>query len=549
MQNPNNTEALLDPEAKIFVTPQFKTFIKAPDYKNENKKFKEFPLRYLAEEFEVDDIDYDKVYAENEFFHLRDTNEQVKEQYEKINNLSNYRESIKTVGISIEEAKLKTKLLKKLTTANKNFGQSEKTFNEKFEKILKKKNSVFIEKLFKRMKKIEVGIGLEFPGSLQEEITRGHEEPISSLVKMKPGVEIKTPESVYHSFILDDGFLLNFNEDHNKNNRIEWYTQFFEIVSESKGKFLSLKALKCNYEFRTEQRIHYAKYFPEGNLLVITSTLPNNDKNLIIQTFELERNKDSINLEVRHKIETNGRFADFVRAGGTEYLVFTNDLLAEEEFHKLNVMNFEETFINPKVKPSIEKITLEIKCFKTCNLGSGFIIGEGEKNSLALIDLSTKEALAYYKNHKGEEYFNYLMACYSKTKNLLFILHNSQNGGIISVFGIDHSLGELVVKQNYQIFNDLKATLQQSFVSRYFTFQFNYSDNRLDMTDEYQQFLFRFKLNEESKLIKDKDPIRLDSEKKDCTPTLLMTRIDGDLHFLQYYTFSTYLKGYKVVEN
>ena len=119
----------------------------------------------------------------------------------------------------------------------------------------------------------------------------------------------------------------------------------------------------------------------------------------------------------------------------------------------------------------------------------------------------------------------------------------------MSIFGVDQSLAELVPKQHYELYNDLKSTLQQSFVSRYFTLQFNHKDNRLDMTDDYQQYLFRYKLDEESKLIKDKDPIKIESEKKDCTPTFLMTRIDGDLYFLQYYTFSTYLKGYSVIED
>jgi len=548
MEKPNNTDALLEPDAKIFITPQFKTFIKSSAYKNENKKFTEVNVRFLSEEYETVDVDYDKVYAENEFFHLRDTNEEVKQEYEKIENLNKNREQIRKVGIKIEEAKIKQKLLKKLKSIGKDSGQSDVTFSEKFEKILKKKNSTFIEKLLKKMKQIEVGIGLEFPGSLQEEVTRGHQEKIEALTKLGKGMEVEVKEGCYHSFMLDDGFVLNFNEDDNDEGRIEWYTKFFEIDTKNNKKTLIMNELKSNYEFRTEQRISDVKYFPEGNIVVITSAMPKK-KNTIIQVFELIRNKDSVVFDPRHKIVTEGRFSEFVRAGGTEYLVYTNDLLEEEEFMKLNVMNFEETFVNNKVKPTVEKVSLEIGVFKTCNLGNGYIIGEGPNNTIALIDLSAKEGLAYYKEHKGEDYFNYLMACYSKTKNLLFVLHNSQNGAIMSIFGVDQSLAELVPKQHYELYNDLKSTLQQSFVSRYFTLQFNHKDNRLDMTDDYQQYLFRYKLDEESKLIKDKDPIKIESEKKDCTPTFLMTRIDGDLYFLQYYTFSTYLKGYSVIED
>jgi hypothetical protein len=549
MQKANNTDALMEPNAKVFITPQFKTFIKSSAYKNENKKLTEVSVKFLTEEYEVQDVDYDKVYAENEFFHLRDTNEDIKREYEKIEELNKNREQIREVGIRIEEAKIKLKMLQKLKSTGKDNGQSDATFSEKFEKILKKQNSNFIEKLLKKMKQIEVGIGLEFPGSMQEEVTRGHQELIQSLTKMGTGMEVEVPKGCYHSFILDDGFLLNFNEDINDEGKIEWYTKFFEITATNNKKNLELNELKSSYEFRTSQRINNVKYFAEGNILIITSTLPEGEKNTIIQIFELIRNKDSVNFDPRHKIQTNGRFSEFVRAGGTEYLVYTNDLLDEEEFMKLNVMNFEETFVNNKVKPTTEKISLELKCFKTCNLGNGYIIGEGPNNTMALIDLSAKEALAYYKEHKGEDYFNYLMACYSKTKNLLFILHNSQNGAILSVFGVDQSLGELVPKQHYELLNDLKSTLQQSFCSRYFTLQFNHTDNRLDLTDDYQQYLFRYKLNEESKLVKDKDPLKIESEKKDCTPTFLMTRLEGDLYFLQYYTFSTYMKGYPVIED
>ena len=211
-------------------------------------------------------------------------------------------------------------------------------------------------------------------------------------------------------------------------------------------------------------------------------------------------------------------------------------------------MSFEDTFVNPKVKPLIERMDVDIKVFKTCNLDNGFIIGEGPSNSIALIDLAAKEVLAYYKDHKGEDYFNYLLASFSKTKNLLFVMHNSQNGAIISVFGVDGSSNTLVLKQNFELYTSLKAQSMQSFASRYFEFQFNHSENRLDIVDDYQRALFRFKLNEESKLVQDGNAIKLDYETKDCTPSFLMTRIDGDLYFLQYFTFSSYLKSYYLKE-
>ena len=547
MQAPSNSPNMKDflaPNAKIFVTPQYKTFIKPNNYKNDNTKLKETSVKFLTEDFEVNDVDGDKIFAENEFFHLKETNERIKEIYEEIENLSKQREVLRQSSLLNRESKLKQKLLTSLTSNGKNFNQSEANFTKKFEKVLAKDGSSFIEKLFSKMKKIEVGIGLEFPGSLQEEITRGHRELLLALSNSDAGCEVKVPNKVYHSFMLEDGFMLNFMENVNEQGYIEWYTKFFMLTADKKTKDVTMTELKCDYEFRSEQRIHEVKYFPEGNSLIITSTLPREDKNMVIQVFELTRNENAVNFEPCHKIKTDGRWAEFIRAGGVEYIVYTNDLLPDEEFMKLNIMSFEDTFVNSKVKPLIEKMETDIKVFKTCNLDNGYIIGEGPRNSIALIDLAAKEVLAYYKDHKGEDYFNYLLASFSKTKNLLFVMHNSQNGAIISVFGVDGGSNTLVLKQNFEFYTDLKAQSMQSFASRYFEFQFNHTENRLDIVDDYQRALFRFKLNEESKLIKDGEPVKLNFETKDCTPSFLMTRMDGDLFFLQYFTFSSYLKSY-----
>ena len=369
------------------------------------------------------------------------------------------------------------------------------------------------------------------------------------MTQLCPGFEVKGVEGVYHSFMLEDGIMLNYMENINAEGRIEWFTKFFELEMTVKGKQIEMKELASNYEFRTEQRIHDSKYFPEGNILVVTSTLPQNDKNLVVQVFELTMGTGSVQLEPRHRIVTQGRWAEFVRADGVEYLVYCNDLEEEDRFKKLSVMSFEETFVNPKVKPDTDTLDLEIKCFKTCDLGGGYIVVEGPRNSLGLIDLGSREPLGYYKDHKGEDFFNYLRACYSKTKNVLFVMHNSQNGAVISVFSVDQSNVELELKQNFEFYNDLKNSTQQRFASRYFEMQFNHVDSRLDIVDDYQTTLFRFKLNEESKLIKDKEPVQLSTEKRDCTPTFLMTRLDGDLFFLQYYTFANYLMAYPIVEN
>ena len=547
MQTPSNveyTKALLNPNSKIFVTPQYKTFIKTKNYKNENPKILETSVKYLTEEFEVKDVDANKIFAENEFFHLRDSNEKVNQIYHEIKNLSKQREVLRQSSLLNRESKIKQKLLVSLKKGGKGFNQSESNFSKKFEKILAKDGSNFISKLLQKMKKMEVGIGLEFPENLQEEITRGYRELLQALTKQKVGKEVKVPDRVYHSFMLEDGLMLNFMENMNYQGKIEWYTQFYSLTADKKSKTVSMTKLKCNYELRTEQRIHEVKYFPEGNSLIITSVLPREDRNLIVQVFELTRNESNVHFEPVHKIKTDGRWSEFVRAGGVEYIVYTNDLLSDQQFKKLNIMSFEDTFVNPKVKPLIERMDVDIKVFKTCNLDNGFIIGEGPSNSIALINLAAKNVVAYYKDHKGEDSFIYLLASFSKTKNLLFVMHNSKDGAIISVFGLDASSNTLLLKQTLEFYTILKNHSMQSLASRYFQFQFNHSQNRLDIVDDYQKTFFRFKFNQQSQLVQDGDAIKLQYETKDCLPTFIMTRIDGDLYFLQYFTLSTYLKSY-----
>ena len=552
MQEPSNSysiEAFLSPKAKIFVTPQYKTFIKPRNYKNKNSKLKEISVKFLTEDFEVNDVDGDKILAENEFLHLKETNHRISQIYDQIRNLRGTREILRQSSLLNRESKLKKKLLTSLTLSKNNFNQSEANFSKKFEKVLAKDGSKFIEQLFTKIKKIEVGIGVEFLGNLQQDITTEYHERVLALLNSETGCKVKVPDRVYYSFMLEDGFMLNFMENFNSQGNIEWYTKFFMLTAHKKTKVVTMTELKCDYEFRTEQRIQEVKYFAEGNILVIASLLPRENKNLIIQIFELTRNQNKVHLEKSHKIKTNGGWSQFIRAGGVEYIVYTNDLLSEEQSKKLNIMSFEDIFINSNAKPLIDKIETDIKIFKTCNLNNGFIIGEGPNNSIALIDLARNKILAYYKDQKEENNNIYLLASYSNTKNLLFLMHNSEKGAIISVYGVDRVNNILLKKQTFDFYTDLEAQSMQHFASSYFKFQFNHTQNRLDIVDDYQRALFRYKFDKQSKLIKDTEPIKLGFEIKDCLPSFLMTRIDGDLFFLQYFTLSTYLKSYFLKEN
>ena len=535
----------MDPNAKVFVTPEYKSFIKPASYSHPN--LKPVTVQYLTEEFRTTNVDSDKVYAVNEFYHLKDTNEEISKEDEEIKSLNKRNmDFIQTVGTIEKGSKLKLKLLKKLKIS---FDQSSKNYSKKFKNILKKNNRELVLKNIRMNEDLQNRIGWKFLTSLKEEVTSRHEMQLTTLMRMQSGFEVKVPSLVYHSFMLDDGFILNFMENINDNFRIEWHTQFYELQKETNGKGFKMVQLKHNNELRTEERIEKVKYYPEGNIIVITSTLRDGDKNLMIRVYELLRKEGLVIFEPKHEFKTNGRWGEFVSAGRREYLVYCNDLEDDEKLRKFEIMNFKKTFVDSNAKPIVESMDLEIKCFKTCNSGRGYLVAEGPKNTLGLIDLSTKEVLGYYKEYKGEDYFNYLRASYSETKNVLFVMHNSQKGVVVSVFSLDQSNAELQVKQNYEFYNDLKNHCSQSFANKYFKMQFNHIESRLDIVDDNQKCLFRFKLNEESKLVKDIDPILLNTETKDCNPTFLMTRLEGDLYFLQYYTFASYLKVYPIKED
>ena len=62
MDNNNKYDAYLDPEAQIFVAPNFQAFIKPRDYVNKNKKLKKVTVKFLTENFEPKDVDNDHIY-------------------------------------------------------------------------------------------------------------------------------------------------------------------------------------------------------------------------------------------------------------------------------------------------------------------------------------------------------------------------------------------------------------------------------------------------------------------------------------------------------
>ena len=213
------------------------------------------------------------------------------------------------------------------------------------------------------------------------------------------------------------------------------------------------------------------------------------------------------------------------------------------------MVNFEDTFNDSKKKPTIEKMKIDMPCYQFFNLNCNYVVAEGPLDELALIDLEAREVIAYYKEHDKSGYFGYLNACFSKTKNLLFMMHNNEEGAVITTFSVNHSSRKLEVQQNFKLNTFLKEAKIQSFASRFFTMQFSTVQNRLDILDDYQKTLFRFKFDDKRSLVQDKSAVNLESiVQNESTPSYFFTRVEGVLFFIHFFVYQNVLTAYKMKE-
>lgn len=550
MESTNTNSHILNPTSKVFITEQYKSFIKPSSYKNESQRLRQVTVEYLTDTFEVKDVDHQQVLAENEFFTVNERNPKIGELYQFVEKLRNFQNFMGVVGNVHQECKLKLKLLKKLESSNNNHGQSSKNYEKKFEKVLKKDNETFINNHFKAMKGLEVNIGLEFLGSLNEAVLSSHQEMISNLANIKQKIDIESPpERLSSCWMLDNEILLVFKESYSQG-YAQYTPQFLKIQYNKSQKKIDLQPLDCHYNLSNTNRLYKIKYFSEGNILVIIWSHPEEEENKIVNIFEMEFDDQKVNIEPLHKVSTKSEQMEFIRLGGIQYIVYSGSPFQKQEKHELCMLNLDDIFMNAKSKPRIEKILIDITCYQFFDLGCGFLLIEGQKDELALVDLNQGDVLGFYKDHDKECFWNYHSACYSQNQNLLFVLHNNENGAVITTFSVYSDTKRLKKKKDFVLQDLLKEEGAQTFSSKFFTMQFNSFQNRLDLLDDYQQFLIRFKVNEKSELQKDKNTIKLDQVVKnsDTTPSHFLIRLEGDLFFLHYFLFDNSLAAYEIEE-
>ena len=548
-ESDNKHEEYLDPEAQIFVTPNFQSFIKPKNYENKNAKLKKLTVEFLTENYEPEDVDNDNIYAENEFYYLSENNKDVEKELEEIKNDSKHSRLMTKVGIVSVESKLKKKLLESLEKTSKNFDQSSEEFTKKFELVLKKENSTFIEKCLEKMKNIEYSIGLEFAGSLLEMVQASDDIMVNTLEKSELGPELEMSETYERAHILSDNLFM-FAQDSRDND--DYGTSVLHFyrgdLSEDKTKF-DFKKLELEPKYESRHYIYKTKFFEQANLLVFL-TRPGVDENTIINIYEVFITETKIRMEPRHKIETEAEHVEFVRSNGVDYIAYTCDSYEKKTDLKLSLANLSETLEMATMKPRVQEIPMNTLFYRPFHLNNNYMLIEGDKDELALFDVTTKEFVAYYKDNKKKDYYNYFQACYAKSKNLIFLLHNNQNGAIITSFSVDTSSRKLIYREDFNLYDTLKASKLNPYINQYFIMQFNPSTNRLNLTDDDFQVLFTLKINSQSKLEKDKEPVKMEKfELRDSSCWGHFLRMEGEPYFMHYFPYESIMRLYKLTED
>ena len=545
----NNHAEYMDPEAQIFVTPNFQSFIKPKTYQNKNKKLRKINVEYLTENFEPEDVDNDKIYAENEFYYLSENNPAVNDELKEIKQYSRHSRLMTKVGVVTNEARLKGKLLDRLEKSSKNADQNAEEFRKKFEMVLKKDNSKFIQSCFDKMKNIEYSIGLEFAGSLLEMVQASDDVMVDTLEKCELGPELEVSETYERAHILSDSLFMFAQDNRDNEDYGVSVLHFYRgVLSEDKKKF-DFKRLELEPKYESRNYIYKTKFFEQANLLVFLSR-PGVDENTIITIYEVFITETKVRMEARHKIMTEAEHVEFVRSNGVDYIAYTTDNYEKKTDLKLSLANLSDTLETPTMKPRVMEIPMETLFYRPFHLNNNLMLIEGDKDELALFDVTTKEFIAFYKNHDKKDYYNFFQACYAKSKNLIFVLHNNQNGAIITSFTIDTSSRKLIYRENFNLYETLKASKLNPYINQYFIMQFNPSTNRLNLTDDDFQVLFTLKINQHSKLEKDKEPNKLEKfEVRDSSCWGHFVRLEGEAFFMHYFPYESILRMYTLKED
>ena len=540
---------LTDKESKIMISHDFKSFLKTKDFKNTNSRVKEFTVDYVTETYEISEIDNTKILAENEIFYLNETIPEVQKEYTEIESLENNQNMIKAVGNWTADLKMKAKLLERLENASNNFGQSKSAFTTQFEKGLKKNNSDYVKILYEKLEILKNSVGLEFPGSLAEMITNSEEIMVDILQKTEDKVEVTVPESCYRPFVLGDGFLMIVQGTRNEENILNYEPLFHIAKPKDQEPGFTLHLLKSENNIVSTNYINNVKYYPEANLLVTSSFNPREEKKCLIQIYQVEITEETIKLEPKNKIQTQSETIEFFRANGIEYIAFSDDEIKKTEDRNLSLANLEDTFNDPAISPRIEKIPMKMTAYRCFYTNNNMMVVEGPKDHLALVDVAQREVIGYYydKETRKNDYFSYLAATYIKSKNLIFVLHNTQSGASISMLQPNIATQEIEHKEEFAIHEVLKAESLSTFASDYFTMQYNAKTNQINIVDGDFQTLISLKVDQGQKIQKNgTKPLKDKFKTRNSSAYGLFLEVEGMKYFLHYFIYENVLETFKI---
>jgi hypothetical protein len=398
------------------------------------------------------------------------------------------------------------------------------------------------------MKNIEYSIGLEFAGSLLEMVQSSNDIMVNTLAKSELGPENEMPETYERAHILSDNLFM-FSQDSRDNE--DYGTSVLHFyrgdLSEDKSKF-DFKRIEVEPKYESRHYIYKTKFYEQANVLIFF-TRPGVDENTIINIYEVFISETKIRMEPRHKITTQAEHVEFVRSNGVDYLAYTTDSYEKKTDLKLTLANLSDTLEMATMKPRIQEIPMETLFYRPFHLNNNYMLIEGDKDELALFDVTSKEFIAYYREHDKKDYFNFFQACYAKSKNLIFLLHNNQNGAVITSFSVDPSSKKLIKREDFNFYDTLKNSKLNPYINQYFIMQFNPSTNRLNLTDDDFQVLFTLKINSQSKLEKDKDPLKLEKfELRDSSCWGHFVRLEGEPYFMHYFPYESIMRMYTLKE-
>ena len=539
-----NESSNINMEDKIIVTKKFKAMIKPKDYQQKKDHLKVVTVEYLTENFEEEEVDHEKVIPINETDYVFEKNNDINSSLEKLKSLFKHSEIMTRMGDKIHNCNLKSKLLKQLEKSGKNFGQSSSNFDKKFENLLKKDNSVFVQKAIEKTKNLEYSIGLDLAGTISEALLVPDVIDVELIKKMELGPELEVDKEYERIHILTNKLFMFARDERDAEDYGVSELYFYELNFDYENKKTDYKELTLENKYASRDYIYNTHYFEEEEILVLF-TRPAVDDITIIKIYSLSIEEKSVRMEPLHRIETKSEHATVARHNGIYYLVYSYDEFEKDKDFYLILANLSDTLETPSVKPFENKIKSEVLFYKPFILNNHLLLFEGERDELALFDFEKMMFVAYYKDNKKKDYFNYFSASYSKSKGLLLLLHNDQNGAVITSFNVDFSNQKLNFLQDVSIGDDLKNASVNPYVNQYFTMQFNLKTNRLVLVDDDYQQLFKFKINNEKKLEKDGVPQKLNLfELRDSSCWGHFIRADDKSIFIHVFPYENVFRTY-----